>query len=58
MHPLGQTLIVAWPDFLNRAAPSLRPSDVIWFPPGEKQTKRLTAVRHGARQLFHGCSAH
>jgi quercetin dioxygenase-like cupin family protein len=39
-HPLGQTLIVtacySWVQREGRPIDQIRPSDVVWFPPGEK----------------------
>jgi quercetin dioxygenase-like cupin family protein len=40
-HPLGQTLIVTcglgWAQREPGQIEEIRPGDVVWFPPGEKQ---------------------
>lgn len=47
-HPLGQTLIVtagcSWAQREGGAIEEIRPGDVIWFPPGEKQWHGATAT--------------
>ena len=47
-HPLGQTLIVTagcgWAQRWGGPIEEIRPSDVIWFPPGEKHWHGATAT--------------
>jgi len=47
-HPLGQTLIVTsglgWAQCEGGPIEEIRPSDVIWFPPGEKHWHGATAT--------------
>ena len=46
-HPLGQTLIVTsgcgWVQCEGASTQTIRPGDVIWFPPGEKHWHGATA---------------
>ena len=56
-HPLGQTLIVTagcgWAQRCGGPVETIRPGDVIWFPPGEKHwhgATAATAVTHVAIQ--------
>jgi quercetin dioxygenase-like cupin family protein len=43
-HPLGQTLIVTfgagWVQCTGGPIEDIRPGDVVWFPPGEKQDRQ------------------
>lgn len=47
-HPLGQTLIVTtgcgWVQRWGGSIETIRPGDVIWFPPGEKHWHGATAT--------------
>jgi quercetin dioxygenase-like cupin family protein len=47
-HPLGQTLIITtgcgWVQFEGGPIETVRPGDVIWFPPGEKHWHGATAT--------------
>jgi quercetin dioxygenase-like cupin family protein len=47
-HPLGQTLIITtgcgWVQSEGGAIETVRPGDVIWFPPGEKHWHGATAT--------------
>ena len=56
-HPLGQTLIVTagcgWAEREGGPIEEIRPSDVVWFPPGEKHghgAAATTAMSHIAIQ--------
>jgi quercetin dioxygenase-like cupin family protein len=56
-HPLGQTLIVTagcgWAQRDGGPIEEIRPSDVVWFPPGEKHwhgASPTTAMTHIAIQ--------
>jgi quercetin dioxygenase-like cupin family protein len=47
-HPLGQTLIVTsgcgWAQREGSPVETIRPGDVVWFPPGEKHWHGATAT--------------
>jgi quercetin dioxygenase-like cupin family protein len=47
-HPLGQTLIVSagcgWAQRWGGPVETIRPGDVVWFPPGEKHWHGATAT--------------
>lgn len=47
-HPLGQTLVVTagcgWVQRAGGPVETIRPGDVIWFPPGEKHWHGATAT--------------
>jgi quercetin dioxygenase-like cupin family protein len=56
-HPLGQTLIVTsgcgWAQRKGGPVETIRPGDIIWFPPGEKHwhgASATTAMTHIAIQ--------
>jgi len=56
-HPLGQTLIVTagcgWAQRWGGSKETIRPGDVVWFPPGEKHwhgAAATTAMTHVAIQ--------
>lgn len=58
MHPIGQTLIVmtgcGWAQREGGPVEEIRPSDVVWFPPGEKHSHGATpttAMTHIAIQV-------
>ncbi len=47
-HPLGQTLIITagcgWVQHAGGTIETVRPGDVVWFPPGEKHWHGATAT--------------